>query len=292
MIVVTAPAGQIGRHVVRNLVAAGETVRVVVRDPAKLENAVRDRVEVIEGSHGDPATIDRALDGADALFWLAPPVPAGTMEATYSGFTRPAVEAISRRGVGHVVVVTALGRGTEWQDKAGLVSASIRMVDLLHGTGAAVRGLAMPGFMENALQQLDAIRRGRMFGPIDPDRKVPHTATPDMAAVAARLLADRSWGGQEDQPVLGPEDLSFTEIAAIVSEVLGREVRYQQVPFDGFKAQLLERGMPEDFAQGYVEMMRAKNEGMDNVVPRTPADTGPTTFRRWSEEVLRPAVAG
>ena len=191
-----------------------------------------------------------------------------------------------------MVVVTALGRGTEWEDRAGLVTASIRMVDLLRSTGAAVRGLAMPGFMENAFQQLDAIKRGQMFGPTDPDRKVPHTATRDMGAVAARLLRDRSWTGQEDVPVFGPEDLSFSEVARIVSEVLGREVSYTRVPFDGFKAQLKERGMSENFAQGYVDMMRAKNEGMDNAAPRTRETTGPTTFRQWAEDELKPALAG
>lgn len=292
MIVVTTPTGQIGRHVVRDLIEAGEPVRVVVRDAANLGQDVRDRVEVLEGSHGDADTIDRALDGADALFWVVPPVPAGTMEETYTGFTRPTVETIARRGTGHVVAVTALGRATAWQDKAGLVSASIRMVDLFNATGAAVRGLAMPGFMENALMQRDPIRGGQMFGPIDPDRKVPHTATRDMGVAAARLLADRSWTGKEDVAVLGPEDLSFSEVAGIVSDVLGREVRYAQVPFEAFKQQLLGRGMPDDFAQGYVDMMRAKNEGMDNVAERGPAIVGQTSFRTWAEQVLKPALAG
>lgn len=290
MIVITTPTGNIGHHVVQNLLDAGEKVRVIARDPGKLPQAVRDRAEVIKGSHGDAAVAGRAFDGAEAVFWVAPPTPAKTLEATYADFARPAAEAIRRLGVARVVVVTALGRGTEWQDRAGLVTASIRMVDLLNGTGAAVRGLAMPGFMENALQQVDAIRRGQMFGPLDPDKKVPHTATRDMGAAAARLLRDRSWTDQEDVPVVGPEDLSFNDIAAIISEVLGREVRYQQVPFAGFKAQLMERGMSEVFAQGYVDMMRAKNEGMDNATPRTPADTGPTTFRQWAEEELKPRV--
>ena len=121
---------------------------------------------------------------------------------------------------------------------------------------------------------------------------MPHTATRDMGAVAARLLRDRSWTGQEDVPVLGPEDLSFSEVARIVSEVLGLRVSYTQMPFDGFKAQLKERGMSENFAQGYVDMMRAKNEGMDNAAPRTQETTGPTTFRQWAEEELKPALAG
>ncbi len=290
MIVVTTPTGNIGHHVVQHLLDASETVRVIVRDPGKLPQAIRDRVEIVKGSHGDAAVVDGAFDGAEAVFWVAPPTPSERPDDTYINFTRPAAEAIRRHGTVRVVVVTALGRGTEWQDRAGLVTASIRMVDLLNETGAAVRGLAMPGFMENALQQVETIKQGQMFGPLDPDKAVPHTATRDMGEAAARLLRDRSWTGQNDVPLLGPEDLSFNEIAAIVSEVLGREVRYQQVPFDGFKAQLVERGMSEAFAQGFVDMMRAKNEGMDNVAVRSSANTGPTTFRQWAEDELKPAI--
>ena len=290
MIVVTTPTGQIGHHVVQHLLGADEAVRVIVRDASKLSQAIRNRIEVVEGSHGDVAVVERAFDGAEAVFWIAPPTPSETLEDTYINFTRPAADAIRRHGVAHVVVVSALGRGTAWQDRAGLVTASIRMVDLLNETGAAVRGLAMPGFMENTLQQVAAIKQGQMFGPLDPDKKLPHTATRDMGAAAAGLLQDRSWTGQEDLPLLGPEDLSFNEIAAIVSEVLGREVRYHQVPFDGFEAQLMERGMSEAFARGYVDMMRAKNDGMDNAAVRTPANTGPTTFRQWAEEELQHAM--
>ncbi len=261
-----------------------------MRDAGKLPQAVRDRIETVEGSHGDAAVVDRAFDGAEGVFWVAPPNPSETLDDTYINFTRPAADAMRRYGVPRVVVVTALGRGTEWQDRAGLVTASIRMVDLLKDTDAAVRGLAMPGFMENALQQVETIKQGQLFGPLDPDKKVPHTATRDMGTAAARLLQDRSWTGQEDVPVLGPEDLSFNDIAAIVSKVLGRELRYSQVPLDGFKAQLMQRGMSDDFAQGFVDMMRAKNDGMDNVATRSPANTGPTTFRQWAEAELKPAL--
>ncbi len=166
------------------------------------------------------------------------------------------------------------------------------MVDLLRTTGAAARGLALPAFMDNALQQVEAIRQGRMLGPIDPDKKLPHTATRDTGAAAARLLADLSWTGQEDVPVLGPEELSYNDLAAIISEVIGREVRYEQVPLDAFKAQLMARGLTDAFAQGYVDMLRAKNEGVDNVAPRSGAIIGPTSFRQWAEEMLKPRVLG
>ena len=131
-----------------------------------------------------------------------------------------------------------------------------------------------------------------MTGPIDPDRKLPHTATRDSGEAAARMLLDRSWSGQEDVPVLGPEELSYTDLAAIVSQVIGREVRYEQVPFDGLAAQLAGRGANDAFVEAYIAMLRAKDEGMDSVGPRPSAVIGATSFRRWAEEELKPAVLG
>jgi uncharacterized protein YbjT (DUF2867 family) len=80
-----------------------------------------------------------------------------------------------------------------------------------------------------------AIREGRIPGPIAPDKKLPHTAARDSAAAAAGLLIDRSWSGQEDVPVLGPEELSYDDLAAIVSEVTGREVRYEHQTYEAYK---------------------------------------------------------
>lgn len=129
------------------------------------------------------------------------------------------------------------------------------------------------------------------FGPIAPDKTLPFTATVDMAAAAARLLLDEGWTGQEEHPVLGPEDLSFDDQAAIISEVTGREVRYQQIGWDQFKQQFLGRGADESWAQGYVDMYRAKDEGIDNVAEREADGRGSTSFRQFAEEQLAPAFA-
>jgi hypothetical protein len=48
--------------------------------------------------------------------------------------------------------------------------------------------------------------------------------------------------------------------------------------------------MGEAFVEGYLEMMRAKDDGVDLGVRRTPRTATPTTFRTWCEEVLKPAV--
>jgi uncharacterized protein YbjT (DUF2867 family) len=292
MIVMTAPTSQIGSKVISSLMDRGASLRLIVRDPTRLVSTIRDRAEIIEGSHGEASVMDRALEGASALFWLAPPAWKQTLEEAYIDFTRPAAAAIRRHAVGRVVSITALGRGTAWQDRAGPVTTSIRMDDMLMETGAAFRGLAMTSFMENTARQAAVMKeKGMFFGPIRPDRKLPFTATRDMAAVAARLLVDHSWAGQEEAPVLGPEDLSFDDQASIISQVAGRSVRYQQIPFDQFKQQFIDRGASESVAQGYVDMYRAKNEGIDNAARRTPENTGPTSFRVFCKESLKPLLA-
>jgi hypothetical protein len=94
-------------------------------------------------------------------------------------------------------------------------------------------------------------------------------------------------------PVLGPEDLSFTDMARIMSDVLERPIRFQHVPGEAAaKDRMVRFGMSEAMAQGLVDMMAAKEAGLDNGVERTPENTTPTTFRQWCQDTLRPAVSG
>jgi uncharacterized protein YbjT (DUF2867 family) len=290
MIVVTTPTGAIGQQVLENLLDSGGPIRVVVRDPTRLPSQTRERVEVVQGSHGDIDVVTKAFKGADSVFWLVPPdFRATSVIAAYLDFTRPACDALRSQRVARVVGVSALGRG--WPKNAGLVSASLAMDDLIASTGVSFRALTMPSFMDNILRQVEAItNQGTFFSPISGDRKLPTCATRDVAAVATKLLLDQSWSGHSSVAVLGPEDLSFNDMAKIMSEVLGKPVRFQQIPFEAFKARLIASGMSEAMAQGTLDMMVAKNEGLDNTEPRAPQSTTPTSFRQWCEEVLKPAV--
>jgi uncharacterized protein YbjT (DUF2867 family) len=290
MIVITTPTGAIGHQVLQNVLDSGESIRVIVRDPSRLPAHVRERVEVVAGSHGDTDVVTQAFAGADSVFWLVPPDHrAESLDAAYAGFTRPACEAFVSQGVRRVVGVSALGRGVAGH--AGHVTASLAMDDLIAGTGVGYRALALPSFMDNVLRQVEAIRsQGTFSTPISPDRKLPTCATRDIAAVAAGLLLDPSWSGYDSVPVLGPEDLSHDDMARIMSEVLGRPVRCRRTPIEDFRATLTGAGMSEANVQGMVDMAVAKDNGLDNAEPRTPQATTPTGFRQWCEEVLKPAV--
>ena len=295
MIVITAPTGNIGRQLLSRLLesapAAGEELRVIVRDPARLPDTARGRVEVITGSHAEAEVLDRAFEGADAVFWLVPPDASLTPEDAYSGFTRPAVKALVAHGVGHVVGVSALGRGTAVADRAGLVTASLAMDDLIIGAGVAYRALANPSFFENLLEESASIREKGVFTDVvDADRRAPLVAVADIAAAAAGLLLDRSWTGADSVPVLGPQDLSPNDLARIMTEQLGRPVRYERQPFDELQSTLVGYGLNEAFVQGIVDMKRAKDAGLDAGVARTPDTASPTSFEQWCAQTLKSAV--
>jgi uncharacterized protein YbjT (DUF2867 family) len=225
MIVVTAPTGLIGRQVLGNLLGRGEPVRVIVRDPSRLPVQARGRVEIVQGSHGDAGAVDQAFAGADAVFWLVPPDPrAGSAEAAYVDFTRPACDAFKRHQVRRAAGISALGRGTAVAGHAGLVTASLAMDDLIASSGVSYRALTMPS------------------------------------------------------------------MAQIMSEVLGKPVRYQQIPAQALKDRLTGAGMSDAMAQATADMMAAKDQGLDNAEPRTPESTPPPTVRPWCQEILKPAV--
>ncbi len=206
------------------------------------------------------------------------------MEAAFVGFTRPAAEAFARHGVGRVVAVSALGRSTPWAGRAGYVTGSLAMDDLIAASGVSYRALTNPSFMDNTARQAESIKnQGMFFSPIAGDRKLPTVATRDIAAAAARLLLDADWSGVGEVPLLGPEDLSFNDMAGIMSEVLGKDVRFQQTTFEAYKERFVSFGMSDAMAQGMTDMAWAKNEGLDNGVQRTPENSTPTSFRQWCE---------
>lgn len=165
------------------------------------------------------------------------------------------------------------------------------MDDLIAGSGVAYRALANPSFFENLLEEADSIRDTGVFTDVvDADRKAPLVAVADIAAIAAGLLMDRSWTGIEDVPVLGPRDVSPNDLARIMTEQFGRPVRYERQPFDEMYTTLVGYGLNEAFVQGIVDMKRAKDQGLDAGVARTPDTASPTGFEQWCAETLKPAV--
>src|SRR5258708_12913009 len=137
MIVVTTPMGQIGHQVLEDLLRHTDSVRAIVRDPARLPPQTRERIEIVKGSHGDADVVSKAFTGADSVFWLVPPDPhAKSADAANVDFIRPACTAFKTYGIKRVVGISALGRGTPAAEHAALVTAPLKMDTLIPRPGA------------------------------------------------------------------------------------------------------------------------------------------------------------
>ena len=211
MIVITTPTGDIGSQVLATLLSersrqrgrsSASSCATPRSSPARSGTAStswRDRT-------GTRTSSTDAFAGADAVFWLVPPdSQAPSLEVAYSGFTRAAAQAFRAHGVGHVVGVSALGRGTPVAGRAGLVTASLAMDDLIASTGVAYRALANPSFMDNLLRQVRSIRDEGVFtDTAAADRKAPTAATRDIAASGRRAAPRPLMDGRRERPGARP----------------------------------------------------------------------------------------
>ena len=289
-ILVTTPTGHIGSRIVTQLLAANASVRVFVRDPARLPADVRDRVDARAGSLDDVAALTDALRGADAAFLLVPP---NATAADWRGFIRTVghtmAQAARAAGVTRAVFLSSLGAH---RADLGPVSGLGEVEAMLR---PAIPSLAIlrPGyFYENAFAALGTIaENGSVFGAFPPDLKFAQVATADIGDVATRWLLDPAWTGQPTIGIHGPRDLSMAEQASAIGEALARDVRYVEVPVDAIASAMAGMGMSPSAIAEYQTMLTGYAASrFEHPEARTAETTTPTEFVDWARTALRPAT--
>src|SRR6266536_2837412 len=160
-------------------------VRVIARDPGRLPEEIREQVEVVRGSTNDAATLRRALDGVEALFWC---VPGESLQETnlrghYERFARAGCLAIREAGTPRVVTISAGGKGRA--RNAGPIPGLHAMEDILNQSGAVIRHLRCASFMEDFLREAQPICEHRILSyPMPGHIAIPMAAADDSADVA------------------------------------------------------------------------------------------------------------
>ena len=289
-VLVCTPTGNIGRYVVRELLNRGESIRVIVRNPDKLNADIRDHLEVFQGSIDDIALLTRALNDVEVMFWSVPHT--NTQENVldyYLHFANAAAKAIQQTRTPRIVAVSSGGKGLA--KNAGPISALHAMEDVLNSTRSATKYLRCGSFMENFLWNLTAIaQQGMFFYPLPGDFAMPMVAACDIGIMAAQWLQYQDWSGHSGVAVHGPEDLSYQRASEIFSEVLGKPVRFQQISPEACRESLLQHGSSPAFAQAYQDMCAEVASGIYRAEPRTSETTTSTTLRQWAEKIMLPAL--
>jgi uncharacterized protein YbjT (DUF2867 family) len=290
-ILVTTPTGKIGRRIVPELLAPEFSVRVIVRQPERLAKEIREQVEVIRGSMDDAATLRRALEGAEALFWCVPAESSAEtkVEEHYERFACAAWQAIRAARTPRVVTISA--GGNERSEKTGSISGLHAMEEILNESGAAIRHLRCGLFMENFLSQAPSIREdGIISYPIAGHIPIPMTAVTDIADAALRWLVRRDWESIESVAVHAHQDLSFYQAAAVIERTLERPVRYEEAFANDYVRSLVEAGASVEYARSVLEMFSALAEGVARTGWRTAESSTSTSLAAWTERELRPLV--
>ncbi|MGF0315757.1 NAD(P)H-binding protein [Nocardia fluminea] len=285
-IVVTTPVGHVGARVVQLLVQAGVRPTVLMRDPGRLDGAMREFVDVVRVDQGDSDAVVRATVGADRLFWVDPPALVdGDPVAGYARMGASAARAVAENGIEATVFLSS--GGAEKRGGAGEIDGLARTEELLDETGANVVHLRCGYFFTNLLTQLDEIRAGTLSTPWPLDHAMAWVDPRDIGEVAtARLLSD-AWSGRVVQAVHGPRDLTFTEVAAILGRQLGHEVTPIHLADNEFREVLRSAGLGRGQIDGIAGMSAGLSSGFVQENPRTVLTTTPTTLEAWASTSLR-----
>jgi len=288
-IAVTTPTGHVGSRVVRLLLQAGVRPRVLLRDPDRLDAGTRSRVDIRRGDLTDGAYVREAISGAESVFWVDPTPHSDPEPIAASLRTAESLVAAARNGdVGRIVLLSSIG--AEKRQGVGHIDALGAIEERLDATGVDVLHLRCAYFFTNLTLDLAGLADGVLTTAFDPDEPMPWVDPRDIGDVAAARLLSGGWHGRVVQAVHGPEDLSFVQVAEILSGALDRPVRVRSVSDDEVRASLRSAGLPP----GAVEAIAGMSAGSRGLIPDQPRDlttTTPTTLAAWAYAHLRPLIA-
>ncbi|MFE2996860.1 NmrA family NAD(P)-binding protein [Nocardia sp. NPDC059246] len=241
MILVTGATGAIGRHLVGRLREQNAPFRALVRD---LERGRELDCDLVVGDFDDPDSIAIAVSGVEQIFLCSPgaqptpgPQPMVTQQTTV-------IDAAVRAGVRRIVKISVWGARP-----GGLLAegAHAEIEARLEASGLDCTILRPSGFMQNFLTGAGAFTNGGDLLGAYGHGRVSYIDCADIAACAAVLLSS-DLGSRQRFVVTGPEALTHTEIAARLSEALGRTVSYIDRPPAAFADILTSQGLPAQFA--------------------------------------------
>jgi uncharacterized protein YbjT (DUF2867 family) len=252
MILVTGARGNIGGIVVRELARVGAQVRALTRDPGGVTQLPR-QVEVVAGDFGDPASLAQALTGVQQLFFVCLPESGAARLAKHDNLLAAALQA----GVEHVVYLSLLGVGGASPIPQARWHADTEQK--LRASGMAWTALRPSLYAQSLLSTAGILEAGRWHAPAG-DGRVAFIDRADIGRVAAACLLDQRQRGQAYE-LTGPQALSWYEVAAILSELHGRRIVYNEVSPEQFGQRLHDLGFSEGLITGMLALFAEVRAG-------------------------------
>jgi uncharacterized protein YbjT (DUF2867 family) len=271
VILVTGATGNVGRHVVTQLLHTGARVRALARDPASA--GLPGGVDVVRGDLSAPGTLDACLNGVDAVFLLWPGLTADLA---------PAVLDAIRKHARRLVFLSSLGIRDDLERQPDPINAFHADIEhVIEQSGLEWTFLRPGGFATNTLWWAPQIRADGVvrwaYGACA--RASIHER--DIAAVAVRVLTGHGHGATK-YLLTGPRTLTQVEQVQIIGEVIGRSLRFEEISPEAMRSQLLTR-LPPAVVDGALTYWARLVTEPEVVSPTVEEITGAPArpFRAW-----------
>ena len=278
MILLSGATGTTGSATVAQLRATGRPFRIMSRDVARASRQFGGDLDYVAGDFAAPSTLDAAFDGIETLSLLC------AFSETMVELELNAVEAAKRAGIRRIVKMSAIKAAPDapttirrWH---GVIEQRI------NESGIPYTHLWPNAFMQNFRRFAPLIsEQGAFYAPVG-DARISLVEIQDVAAVTVAALVEDGHEG-ETYEITGPAAISYAECAAILSEELGREVRYVSVSDEEARAALGAAGIGPEAAHALVEIDGLFREGfgapVTDVVERV-TGRAPRDFRTFARE--------
>jgi NAD(P)H dehydrogenase (quinone) len=261
MYAVMGITGNVGGAVARALLAKGEKVRGIVRNPAKAAEWQKQGAELFKADYDDVDALTDAFIGVAGVFVMVPPNFAPTPGFAETKATLKVLhEALSRALPSKAVYLSSIG--AEQVSGLGLITSS-HLLEQTLGDLPFSQAFLRPGwFLENSAGDVASARNeGKVWFQLYPlDRKFPLVATADIGKVGAETLT-QSWTGIRHIEVAGAEGYSPLDIADAFADALGHPVEAIAVPRAEWETLWVSQGMPEGRTAPRAEMVDGFNSG-------------------------------
>ncbi len=287
MFVIMGATGNTGKIAATALLDAGQPVRVIGRDAAKLAPFTSRGADAAIGDAADVAFLTAAFTGATGVYVMVPPdYSHGEYVARYAALAQVAATALGNAKVTRAVFLSSLG--AQHEAGTGPVKGLHRAEQALSKVSGLSLLLLRPGyFLENAYGNLGLIKhQGINGGAIKPDVPVDMTATRDIGLAAARALQDGDWTGIAVREVLSPRAVTMRELTSLLGSAIGKpDLAYVHFPDADFAGALVGAGFAAPVAEGFVEMSHALNDGRMSASQRNAgAYLGTGTAEQFAQE--------
>ncbi|WP_431044959.1 SDR family oxidoreductase [Streptomyces sp. P1-3] len=282
MIVVTGATGNVGRSLVTQLLAAGQAVRALTRDPGRALLPVG--ADVVGADLSEPAEHDALFTGATALFLNLSALSGPTPLSAGAGTTTALLDAARRAGVTRVVMLSS-GIIQEGADTAHPIhrhhaehEAAVR------DSGLEWTFLRPNAFATNAFQWAPQIRSGDTIRGPYPDANTAPIHEHDIAAVALTALLEDGHTGAAYR-LTGPDAATTAEQIHAIGTALGRTLTFREIPADDVGPDLFPH-VPPTMLPAILASFAA-TVGVTPEITTTVRDVTGTparAFTRWAED--------